>query len=135
MKRSDRVLVVEDDPNLLKMIMYNLEKKGYDVTGIADGSEASEKIREMTFDIAILDVMLPGVDGFRLCESIKKGPDDGKTIVVMLTARDQPLDRIYGGLRGADCYIVKPFDVKGLIEVVKGLIAKRDETFVPGACS
>jgi DNA-binding response OmpR family regulator len=127
--KQKRILVVEDDENLNRLLSYNLSRNGYAVETIFDGVSAQEKLSKDVFDVVVLDIMLPGIDGFRICESIKENPAAYKTFVVVLTARAEPLDKIYGNLVGADYYITKPFSVSKLMEVIKELIAIRDKDY------
>ena len=128
-KKEKRIMVVEDDTNLNKLISYNLSKNGYTVESVYDGISAKEKLSKDVFDVVVLDIMLPGIDGFRICEFIKENPAAFKTFVVVLTARVQPLDKIYGNLVGADYYLTKPFSVQKLMKIIKELISMRDKDF------
>ncbi len=122
---NKKVMVVEDDCGINRLISYNLTKNGLNPDSVFDGLVAQEKLANEVFDIVLLDVMLPGVDGFHLCKSIKENPAAFKTFVVMLTARAEPQDKLYGSLVGADYYLTKPFDVARLMEIVKELINLR----------
>jgi two-component system alkaline phosphatase synthesis response regulator PhoP len=128
-RKQKRIMVVEDDENLNKLISYNLSKNGYMVESIYDGISAKDKLAKDIFDVVVLDIMLPGVDGFRICEFIKENSPAYKTFVVVLTARAEPLDKIYGNILGADYYLTKPFSVAKLMDIVKELTAIRDKTF------
>ena len=119
-------MVVEDDTNLNKLISYNLSKNGYTVESIYDGISAKEKLSKCIFDVVVLDIMLPGIDGFRICEFIKGNPVTSGTFIVVLTARAEPLDKIYGNIVGADYYLTKPFSVAKLIDIIKELTVVRD---------
>jgi DNA-binding response OmpR family regulator len=132
-KKEKRIMVVEDDENLNKLISYNLSKSGFKTECVYDGITAKEKLAKDVFDVVILDIMLPGIDGFRICEFIKENPAAFKTFVVVLTARAEPLDKIYGNIVGADYYLTKPFSVTKLIEIIKELIVVRDKEFIVGA--
>jgi len=124
-----RILIVEDDENLNRLISYNLSKNGFQAECVYDGFIAKEKLSKEIFDIVILDIMLPGIDGFQICQSIKENPAAYKTFVVVLTARTQPLDKIYGNIVGADYYLTKPFSVAKLMEIIKELIVMRDKDY------
>ena len=126
-------MVVEDEVNLNKLISYNLAKNGYVVESAYDGNAAKEKLSRDIFDLVVLDVMLPGIDGFRICEMIKENPSAFKTFVVILTARAEQSDKIYGNLVRADQYITKPFSVVRLIEIVDELTGMRDKDFIVNA--
>jgi two-component system alkaline phosphatase synthesis response regulator PhoP len=128
-RKQKRIMVVEDDENLNKLISYNLSKNGYMVESIYDGISAKDKLAKDVFDVVVLDIMLPGVDGFRICEFIKENSPAYKTFVVVLTARAEPLDKIYGNILGADYYLTKPFSVAKLMDIIKELTNLRDKEF------
>jgi DNA-binding response OmpR family regulator len=128
-RKEKRILIVEDDENLNRLIAYNLAKNGFKVECVYDGLTAKEKLSKEIFDVVILDIMLPEIDGFQICQLIKENSVAYKTFVVVLTARTQPLDKIYGNLVGADYYLTKPFSVSKLMEVIKELIAIRDKDY------
>jgi len=125
MESMKKILIVEDDRDINELIAYNLVKQGFEVTSVYDGTEAKETLQLEYFDIVILDIMLPGVDGFHICKSIKENPAAFKTFVVMLTARTESQDKIYGNLVGADCYITKPFSLNKLMGIIEELIMIR----------
>ncbi|OGF24510.1 hypothetical protein A3H66_01125 [Candidatus Falkowbacteria bacterium RIFCSPLOWO2_02_FULL_45_21] len=131
-KKEKSILVVEDDENLNKLISYNLSKNGYAIESVYDGISAKDKLAKDIFDVVVLDIMLPGIDGFRICEFIKENPAAYKTFVVVLTARAEPLDKIYGNLVGADYYLTKPFSVAKLMDIIKELTTIRDKEFSVG---
>lgn len=106
-----------------RLISYNLSRNGLNPECAYDGYEAQEKLAKEVFDVVVLDVMLPGIDGFHICKTIKENPAAFKTFVVMLTAKAESQDKIYGNLVGADYYLTKPFSVARLMEIVKELIA------------
>lgn len=128
-KKRKRILVVEDDENLNKLVSYNLSRNGYVAESVFDGVSAKEKLSKDVFDVVVLDIMLPGIDGFRICEFIKENTKAYKTFVVVLTARAEPLDKIYGNIVGADYYLTKPFSVSKLMDIIKELTALRDKKF------
>jgi DNA-binding response OmpR family regulator len=128
-KKEKRIMVVEDDLGISKLISYNLSKNGFNSECVYDGFEAQEKLAKEVFDVVLLDVMLPGIDGFHICKSIKDNPAAFKTFVVMLTAKAESQDKLYGSLVGADYYITKPFSVAKLMEIVKELISMRDKDY------
>jgi len=128
-RKEKRIMVVEDDLSINRLISYNLSKNGFSSESVYDGSTAQDRLAKEVFDIVVLDIMLPGIDGFHICKSIKENPAAYKTFVVMLTARAESQDKIYGNLVGADYYITKPFSVSKLIEVIKELITIRDKDY------
>lgn len=128
-RKEKRIMVIEDDVSINRLISYNLSKNGFSLEHAYDGFEAQEKLAKEVFDVVVLDVMLPGIDGFHICKSIKEDPAAYKTFVVMLTARAETQDKIYGNLVGADHYITKPFSTAQLMEVIKELITMRDKDY------
>lgn len=106
-----RILIVEDDQALARVLADNLRFSGYEVAHLADGGEVVTKVRTFAPDLVLLDVMLPNKDGFSLLGLIRQG---GRTPVIMLTARDQKADKLEGLERGADDYVTKPFDFEEL---------------------
>lgn len=129
MKENHKIIVIEDDRDINELITYNLTKEGFYAEQAFDGVQAIEKLKGEQFDIAILDIMLPGIDGFHICKAIKENPAAFRTFVVMLTARVESQDKIYGNLVGADRYITKPFNVADLMHTIKELISIRDREF------
>jgi len=119
-----RVLVVEDEMHLATGIKFNLEAEGYDVEVVGDGAAALEKQETDEFDLVILDVMLPGIDGFEVADRLRKAAVF--TPILMLTAKSLPEDVVHGLEVGADDYLSKPFDLSVLLARVKGLIRRRD---------
>ena len=121
------VLIVEDDRDINDLIAYNLRKKGFSVEQIFDGLMAREKLENNFFPIVILDIMLPGIDGFDICRDIKSSISGGRSYVVMISAKGSEQDKLYAHILGADCYLTKPFRVGSLISVleeIKGFIDK-----------
>ena len=119
---KNSILVVEDEESLLKLESILLSSKGYAVTGVGDGPGALASIRRSRPDLVVLDVMLPGADGFEVCRAIKEDPLTAAIPVVMLTARKSGPDLERGRLAGADAYLTKPFKSAKLLELVAGLL-------------
>ena len=117
-----RILVVEDEESLLKLESILFTSKGYAVTGARDGKSALEAIAADRPDLVVLDVMLPDLDGFEICRTIKENPETRSLPVIMLTAKKSSLDLERGRLAGADAYITKPFKSVKVLEVIEGLI-------------
>ncbi len=126
MSRSDaqRILVVDDEHDIAELVSYNLEKEGFDVTTAMDGEEALEKIRVKRFDLVILDLMLPGIQGIDLCRVLRNDPKTRHLPIVMLTAKTDEVDRILGLEMGADDYVSKPFSVRELIARIKAVLRR-----------
>ncbi len=116
-----RILVVEDDNGLAQVICDNLAIEGYAVDRVADGNEAIDTARRVSPDLVILDVMLPGRDGFEICGLLRRG---GQTPIVMVTARVQQSDKLRGLDLGADDYIAKPFDILELLARVRAVLRR-----------
>lgn len=127
-KNKKRLLLVEDEESLRSTLRINFEMEGYDVTTAVRGGEAIERIRGARFDGIVLDVMLPDVDGFTICETIRLEGD--RTPVLFLTARSTPADRVRG-LRTGDDYLGKPFDLQELLLRVEKLVARSEEGTTP----
>jgi twitching motility two-component system response regulator PilG len=120
--RKKRVLLIEDEESLLKLETILLTVKGYEVAGVTTGKGAVEKLSEETFDLVLLDIMLPDIDGFEVCRQIREHPRTTKLPVVMLTARKCLEDQERGAACGADAYLTKPFKSAMIIEVIEGLL-------------
>jgi len=112
---KESVLLVEDDEDILQLLEYNFQNAGFAVTTSRDGLDALARIRRQRPDLVLLDIMLPGADGFEVCRSIKRDPKTAQVPVIMLTARGEEVDRIVGLELGADDYVVKPFSPRELI--------------------
>ncbi len=116
------ILIVEDEENLQEALKLNLELEGYDITCAENGAIALKKVEEGYFDLIILDVMLPEIDGFDVCENIRLKNID--TPILMLSARSASADRVTGLKRGADDYLTKPFNLEELLLRIEKLIDK-----------
>jgi two-component system, OmpR family, alkaline phosphatase synthesis response regulator PhoP len=119
--RPPRVLVVDDETPIVDLVRGYLEREGYVVESATDGPSAVEAVRTSQPDIVVLDVMLPGLDGIEVCRQIRTFSD---AYVLMLTARDEEIDRIMGLTVGADDYLVKPFSPRELVARVKALLRR-----------
>jgi len=123
MSKGRKVLVVDDEPDVLLLCRVNLEFEGYDVIEAADGEEALEKIREERPDVVLLDVMMPKMDGWQVLQAVKTDDELSSTPVVMLTAKVQDQDQIRGWSEGAADYITKPFSPLALSQVLQDVLA------------
>lgn len=121
--KKKRILIVEDEESLLKLETILLTVKGYEVSGATTGKDALDKLSCETYDLIILDIMLPDIDGFEICRRIKEHPRHADTPVVMLTARKSTEDQELGTTSGADAYLTKPFKSAMIIEVIEGLLS------------
>ena len=121
MKDRPYILVVDDDPNISRLEQLYLEKEGYEVRLAADGNQAIEDFRKLPPDLVLLDVMLPGTDGYEVLKIIRKS---GSIPVIMVTAKGETFDKVLCLELGADDYIVKPFDGKELVARVKAVLRR-----------
>ena len=121
---SSLVLIVEDEPGLVTMLRYNLEREGYRVEEAADGEEALLKVEEATPDIILLDWMLPRLSGLEVCRRVRRRPDTRDLPIIMLTARGEEADRVRGLDTGADDYVTKPFSPSELMARMRALLRR-----------
>ena len=118
-----KILIVDDEKDIVELLSYNLSKAGYDIVEANNGSEAL-LIVDSSFDLIILDVMMPNVSGYDVCDVIKKNPIYSQIPIIFLTARNSTEDEYQGLIRGAEDYIVKPVSIKNLLIRVKNIIGK-----------
>jgi DNA-binding response OmpR family regulator len=117
-----KILVVDDEPDAIELIKFNLKAAGYEVITAADGEEALKKARSMLPDLVILDLMLPEVDGLEVCKILRRDQRVSATPILMLTAKAAEIDRVLGLELGADDYVTKPFSPRELVLRVKRLL-------------
>lgn len=122
--RPSRILVAEDEEALAKGLVFNLDRKGYDVSLASDGRTALDRALAGGYDLVVLDIGLPEIDGFEVCQQMRRARNF--TPVLMLTARDQPDDIVFGLKSGADGYMVKPFDLAEFLARVEVLLRRVD---------
>ena len=122
--RAPRILIVEDEQALGILLAYNLESEGYFVERIERGDEAEVRIAEATYDLVILDWMLPGVSGLEICRRLRARAETRDLPIIMLTARADESERVRGLSVGADDYVVKPFSVPELMARVRSLLRR-----------
>jgi len=125
------VLLVEDDKDIGELIKYNLEKNHFQVDWALDGKEGEKRIEEVTYDLIIVDLMLPEVDGLELCKKIRKSKKNRETPIIILTAISREETKLEGFSSGADDYVTKPFSMKELLARIEAVLrrighAKRD---------
>jgi DNA-binding response OmpR family regulator len=113
------ILVVDDEPNIVLSLEFLMSKEGYLVRTARDGEEALEAIRESPPDLVLLDVMMPRLDGFEVCQTVRANPEWKDMRIVVLTAKGREVDQEKGLALGADDYITKPFSTRGLMEKVR----------------
>ena len=122
MTNRRRTLVVEDEPAIREVMRLHLELAGFDVTEVSDGKRALELGRTSRFDLIVLDVMLPGIDGVTLCRALRAEGANTLTAILMLTARDAESDKVLGLESGADDYMTKPFGTRELVARAAALL-------------
>lgn|SRR5690606_1075439 len=128
MKKGEiKILLVDDEPDILEIVGYNLSSEGYNVITAKNGNEAIVKAKKERPHLIILDVMMPEMDGIETCEHIRKSPDLKDTIITFLTARGEDYSQVAGFDAGADDYITKPIKPKLLISKVKALLRRLKE--------
>lgn len=125
MLHTPRLLVVDDEEAILEFVSFNLRKEGYEVTTARDGDEALALAAAQPFDLVILDIMLPGTDGFEVCRRLRA---KGEVPVLFLSARDTELDKVVGLEIGGDDYLAKPFGIRELQARVKALLRRSAST-------
>ena len=119
-----RILLVDDEPNIVMSLEFLMRKNGYQVGIARNGTEALAAINQTPYDLVLLDVMMPDVDGYQVCRSIRECPSRTATKVIFLSAKSQPADVQQGYAAGADLYIPKPFSTRQLMEKVRELLGQ-----------
>jgi len=121
--KKPRILVVEDEDNIAIALDYLMTREGYDHDRIANGAEAMDRIRALHPDLVLLDVMLPEVSGYEICQGVRLDPSLADVKILMMTARGSTIERRKGLALGADGFISKPFELKDLRDEVRRLLA------------
>ena len=119
---KSKILVVDDEPEAVELVAFNLKGAGYEVTTASDGAEALNKARRIQPNLVILDVMMPEIDGMEVCKLLRRDPVTSGIPIIMLTAKASEVDRVLGLELGADDYVVKPFSPRELVLRVKKLL-------------
>ncbi len=122
-----RILVVDDEQDILDLVRYNLEKEGYEVFSVLTGEDALQITKKIRPDLILLDLMLPGLDGLDVCKILKNDSDTGEIPIIMLTARGEESDIVTGLEIGADDYIAKPFSPKVLIARARAIFRRKKQ--------
>lgn len=125
-KKMAKILIVDDEPSILMSLDFLMKKNGYDVFIARNGAEALEIVAQEKPEIVILDVMMPEVDGYEVCEKIKTKPETAHAKVIFLSAKGKDADIQKGLLLGAELYMTKPFSTRVLLQNVKDLLDKKD---------
>jgi two-component system, OmpR family, alkaline phosphatase synthesis response regulator PhoP len=125
------ILIVDDEKDIVELVAYNLSREGYQIAKAYDGHQAMQYIRENQPALVILDLMLPGINGFEICRMIRKKPDTEDLPIIMLTAKTDSVDKIMGLEIGADDYITKPFNVRELLARVRAVLRRWENQVEP----
>jgi two-component system alkaline phosphatase synthesis response regulator PhoP len=120
-----KILVIEDDPSTLRLTKYILEQEGYQVLTAPNGLEGLRKAKNEELDLIILDIVLPGVDGFEICHRLRAEPQTAQLPILMVSAKAREIDKATGLKMGADDYIIKPADPSEIVSRVESLLAKK----------
>lgn len=127
MENSKQILIVDDEADIVELVSYNLKKEGFIIDSASDGESALKKIRKGNYALAILDLMLPGIQGMELCRILRNDPKTAALPIIMLTAKGEEVDKILGLEMGADDYMAKPFSPRELIARVKAVLRRTAE--------
>jgi two-component system alkaline phosphatase synthesis response regulator PhoP len=125
------ILIVDDEKDIVELVAYNLGREGYQVAKAYDGHQALKCIRENQPDLVILDLMLPGINGFEICRMIRKKSETEGLPIIMLTAKTDSVDKIMGLEIGADDYMTKPFNVRELLARVRAVLRRWEKHAEP----
>lgn len=128
MNLSKRILLVDDEPDIIELVSYNLVKEGFEISSASDGEHALNKIHKENFDLIILDLMLPRIHGMELCRILRNNQKTKNLPILMLTAKSEEVDKVLGLEMGADDYITKPFSPRELVARVKAILRRLDRT-------
>ena len=123
---SVNILVIEDETDIRRNLEYNLGREGFKASSVGSLDEANEKLKSKKFDLILLDLMLPDGSGLDLCKKIKSNSETETTPIIILTAKDDEVDKVVGFELGADDYVTKPFSVRELILRVKAILKRSD---------
>src|SRR5277367_2025791 len=119
-----KVLVVEDEPHIRELVCLHLGHEGYACDGVGDGHEALRRAEDERFDLMVLDVMIPGIDGLSVCRAVRNGRTNHDVPILMLTARREESEKVLGLESGADDYLTKPFGVRELVARARALLRR-----------
>ena len=123
-KKDTRILLVDDEPDILEILDYNISGEGYKVKRAKNGLEALAKAKEWNPHLVLLDVMMPEMDGIETCEQLRKNPNLSESVIVFLTARSEDYSQVAGLEAGADDYITKPIKPKVLLSKIKAILRR-----------
>ena len=122
--KTPHILLVDDEPNIVMSLEFLMRKNGYQVGIARNGTEALAALDQTPYDLVLLDVMMPDVDGYQVCRQLRQRPDRAATKVIFLSAKSQPADVQKGYAAGADLYVPKPFSTRQLMQKVRELLGR-----------
>ena len=123
---NEKILVVDDEEDILELVKYNLTREGYEVVCAATGEQALERLKRAPVDLIVLDLMLPGIDGYTVARQVKSDPDNRDIPIVMLTAKGSETDVVTGLEMGAEDYVVKPFSPRVLLARIQTVLRRKN---------
>jgi len=118
-----RILIADDEPNIVLALEFLMKKEGYEVQTVSDGEEALRTIEKSPPDLILLDIMMPKLDGYEVCQRIRSDPSMKDIVIIMLTAKGREVEREKGLALGADFYITKPFSTREVVQKVREVLA------------
>jgi two-component system phosphate regulon response regulator PhoB len=130
---KEKILLVEDAEDILELVRYNLSKEGYQVVCVPSGEEALSAVRQTSFHLILLDLMLPGVDGLEVCRRLRQDLNTARIPVIIITAKSEETDVVVGLELGADDYVTKPFSPRVLTARIRSVLRRRQEGTVQEA--
>jgi len=119
---SERVLVIEDDPSTLRFLEYTLQQEGFEILTAKNGLDGLKMAQNLRPDLIILDIMLPGLDGYEVCHKLRQKPETANVLVLVLSAKARQEDKDIGMKMGADAYLTKPVDPTEIVNKVQGML-------------
>lgn len=121
---ASKILIVEDEPDIVELLVYNLHQAGFKTDAVLNGADALERVKMEPPDLVLLDLLLPEVDGLEICRTLKRDPDTASIPIIMLTAKGEAIDRIVGLELGADDYITKPFSPREVLLRIRAVLRR-----------
>ncbi len=125
---SYRILIVDDEPNIVLSLEYLMKKEGFEVLTAVNGEEALRLVERDQPDLILLDIMIPKLDGYEVCQSVRADPNCDGIRIIMLTAKGRAVEREKGLALGADAYISKPFSTREVVEKVRSILEEKPTT-------
>ncbi len=126
---NNKIMVIDDDPDINKLISYNLSKEGFSVEQAFCGKEALAKLKNRYFSVVVLDINLPEINGFDICQEIRRNQSADCPFIIIVSARSSSQDKLYAYLLGADYYLSKPFSLIKLMAMIKEVQLMQNRVF------